>query len=54
MNMQTFYKWLSVKPSQSHQKRLAGLKNTSRAQVLKATEELTWLIWSEEEAGTQH
>jgi hypothetical protein len=48
MNMQAFYQRLSVKPSQAHQRRLAGLTRVSRTQVLKATSELTWLLWTAE------
>jgi hypothetical protein len=45
MNMQAFYKWLSVKPTKAYQRRLAGLTRVSRGQVLDATSEGTWLIW---------
>jgi hypothetical protein len=45
MSMQAFYKWLSVKPTRPHQRRLAGLTRASRAQVLEATSEGTWIIW---------
>lgn len=48
MNMQTFYQRLSVKPSQAHQRRLADLTRVSRAQVLDATSQTTWLIWNAE------
>ena len=48
MNMQAFYKWLSVKPSQAHPRRLAGLTRVTRTQVLDATSELTWLLWAPE------
>jgi hypothetical protein len=49
MSMQTFYRRLSVKPSQAHQRRLAHLTRVSRTQILKATSEGTWLIWSAEQ-----
>ena len=48
MNMQAFYNRLSVKPSKSHQRRLTNLTRVSRAQILDATSELTWLIWNSE------
>ena len=49
MNMQTFYRRLSVRPSQAHQRRLANLTRVSRTQILKATNKGTWLIWSAEQ-----
>ena len=52
MNMQAFYKRLSLKPSRAHQRRLASLTQVSRAQVLNATRELTWLIWDGETPKT--
>ena len=48
MNMQAFYKRLSVKPTRVHQRRLANLTRVSRTQVLDATRDGTWLIWSAE------
>lgn len=48
MNMQTFYERLTVKPSRAHQRRLARLTHITRAQILDATSEVTWLIWSAE------
>ena len=45
MNMQSFYQRLSVKPKRKDQRRLTGLTRASRAQVLNATREDTWLIW---------
>lgn len=52
MNMQTFYRRLFIKPSQAHQRRLSHLTRVSRAQILKATSEGTWLIWSVETLNT--
>lgn len=52
MNMQTFYQRLSVRPSQAHQRRLAGLTRVSRVQILNATSDITWLIWKAETPGT--
>ena len=48
MNMQAFYKILSVKPSQAHQHRLAGLTRISRVQVLKTTSDVEWFVWKAE------
>jgi hypothetical protein len=45
MNMQTFYRRLSVKPSQAHQRRLEGLTRVSRTQVLNAASDIEWFIW---------
>lgn len=53
MKMQTFYKRLSVKPSKSHHRRLANLTRVSQAQILNATNELTWLIWNTETPNAQ-
>jgi len=50
MNMQTFYKRLTIKPSRAHQRRLANMTRVSRSQILDATSELTWLIWDAEAA----
>ena len=52
MNMQAFYKRLSVKPTKAHQRRLANLTRVSRAQVLDATRDGTWLIWNAETSNT--
>ena len=46
MDMHTFYRELSVKPAKENQRRLAGLTRLSRAQILKATSQLTWYIWN--------
>jgi hypothetical protein len=48
MNMQTFYKRLSVKPSRAHQRRLANLTHVSRLQILNATPEDPWFLWNAE------
>lgn len=48
MNMQEFYQRLAVKPTKAHQRRLKGLTRVSRAQVLNASSETTWLIWNSE------
>jgi hypothetical protein len=48
MNMQAFYRRLSMKPSRAHQRRLANLTHISRAQILNATGEIEWFIWSSE------
>jgi len=48
MNMQAFYKRLSVKPSRAHQRRLANMTRVSRSQILEATSEVTWLLWDAE------
>lgn len=48
MNMQTFYRRLTVKPTRAHQRRLAKLTQVSRTQILHATSEITWLIWDAE------
>ncbi len=50
MNMQVFYKRLSVKSSRAHQRRLTNMTRVSRSQILEATNELTWLLWNEEVA----
>jgi hypothetical protein len=44
MNMQDFYRRLSVKPRRSNQRRLTDLTRVSRAQILNATREDTWFI----------
>jgi len=48
MNMQEFYQQLSVKPTQSCQRRLAGLTRLSRTQILNATSKIEWYIWKAE------
>ena len=48
MNMQAFYRRLFMKPSRAHQRRLANLTHISRAQILNATSEIEWFIWSSE------
>jgi hypothetical protein len=48
MNMQAFYRRLSMKPSRAHQRRLVNLTHISRAQILNATSETEWFIWSSE------
>ena len=48
MNMQAFYKRLSVKPSRAHQRRLANMTCVSRTQVLNATSDVEWLVWHAE------
>lgn len=48
MNMQAFYRRLFMKPSRAHQRRLANLTYISRAQILNATSEIEWFIWSSE------
>lgn len=52
MNMQAFYKRLSVKPSQAHQRRLANLTRVSRSQILNAIPRDPWLIWGAEMSNT--
>ena len=52
MNMQAFYQQLAVKPEQPRQRRPADLTRASRAQILNATRELTWLIWGAEAPHT--
>ena len=52
MNMQAFYRRLAVKPSKSHQRRLANLTRVSRAQVLNATVDTEWFIWKAETPNT--
>lgn len=52
MNMQTFYKRLSVRSTRSHHRRLANLIRASRAQVLDATRQGTWLVWGAETPNT--
>jgi hypothetical protein len=48
MNMRTFYRQLAVKPADESRRRLAGLTRLSRAQILKATSQITWYIWNAE------
>lgn len=49
MNMQAFYKKLSTAETPTgHQQSLAALTRITRAQILEATHELTWMIWSAE------
>ena len=48
MNMQAFYKRLSVKSSRAHQRRLADLTRVSRSQILNAIPQDPWLIWNAE------
>jgi hypothetical protein len=48
MNMQAFYKRLSVKPTRAHQRRLVNLTRLTRSQILDAIPEDPWLIWSAE------
>lgn len=48
MNMQAFYRRLTIKPSKAHQRRLANLTRVSRAQVVNATSETEWFIWRAE------
>lgn len=48
MNMHTFYQQVSVKPADENQRRLAGLTQLSRAQILKATSQIVWYIWNAE------
>jgi len=48
MNMQAFYQRLAVKPSRARQRRLLNLTYVTRAQVLDATNQVTWLIWGAE------
>ena len=48
MNMQNFYRRLSMKPSKAHQRRLANLMRVSRTQVLKATGDVEWFVWHTE------
>lgn len=52
MNMQAFYNRLSVKPTRSHQRRLTNLTRASRNQILDATRNGTWLVWSAETPNT--
>lgn len=46
MNMHTFYRKVSVKPADENHRRLAGLTRLSRAEILKATSQITWYIWT--------
>ena len=48
MNMQTFYRRLSIKPSQAHRRRLVNLTRISKAQVLNATGDIEWYVWRAE------
>lgn len=48
MNMQGFYRQLSVKPERPHERRLGSLRRASRTQILNVTSELTWYIWDAE------
>ena len=48
MNMQAFYRRLSMKPSKAHQRRLSNLTHISRAQIVNATGETEWFVWREE------
>lgn len=52
MNMQAFYKRLSVKPTRSHQRRLINLTRVTRAQILNAIPEDPWLLWHAEMSNT--
>lgn len=52
MNMHTFYRRLSLKPSKAHQRRLANLTRVSRAQVLNATSDTEWFVWHAEVSNT--
>lgn len=52
MNMQDFYRRLSVKPERPHERRLVSLTRASRTQVLNVTSELTWYIWDAETRNT--
>jgi hypothetical protein len=52
MNMQTFYRRLSIKPSRAHQRRLVGLTRISKAQVLQATSDTEWYVWRAEMPNT--
>lgn len=51
MNMQDFYRRLSVKPQQPHQRHLAGLTRVSRSQILHATNEFVWFVWDADTPG---
>ena len=53
MNMQAFYKRLSVKPSRAHQRRLANMTRVSRTQVLNAASGIEWLIWKAAETPNE-
>jgi hypothetical protein len=48
MNMQTFYRRLSIKPSRAHQRRLIRLTQISKEQVLNATGDIEWYVWRAE------
>jgi hypothetical protein len=52
MNMHAFYRRLTVKPSESHQRRLANLTRISRAQVVQATADTEWFVWHAEMPNT--
>lgn len=45
MNMQAFYQRLAEKPTRARQRRLLNLTYVTRAQVVDATNQVTWLIW---------
>jgi hypothetical protein len=51
MNMQAFHKLLAAKPARRRQRLLSNLTRASRTQILQATSELTWLIWTAEQSG---
>ena len=47
-NMQVFHKWLTstAKASNDYRDRLARLARLDRGQILRATADLTWVIWN--------
>ena len=52
--MQVFHKWLSstAKAPNDYRLRLARLARLTRGQILRATGELTWVIWHDAKAET--
>jgi len=52
MNMQTFYRQLSIKPSRAYQRRLVNLTRISKEQVLNATNDIEWYVWRAETPNT--
>ena len=51
-NMQVFHKWLTstTKASNDYRDRLTRLARLDRDQILRATGDLTWVIWNTGEA----
>ncbi len=52
-NMQVFHKWLTstAKASNDYRDRLTRLARLDRGQILRATADLTWVIWNAGEAA---